>query len=224
MWDENFKVYGVRKVWLQLKREGYQAARCTVERLMRQMGLPGVVRGRTMRTTVPADRIPGPSTSWRVFRADGPTSSGLPTSPMWRPGRIRLCRLHHRCVLADDRRLAGGQRRMNADLTLDALERRRGSKSWKSRRLTSKPAGDVGRTTTWMRRTLRMPRFSRTRTVTPKTRDGMIECFRVLKACRKTAVSARKVALQMIYNTIICAPEELRDALRTLTRMQLIRL
>lgn len=51
----------------------------------------------------------------------------------------------------------------------------------------------------------------------------MIESLRVLKACRKTAVAARRVALQMIHNTVICAPEELRDGLRTLTRMQLIR-
>ena len=65
--------------------------------------------------------------------------------------------------------------------------------------------------------------FSGKRTVTPKTRDGMIESLRVLKACRKTAVAARRAALQMIHNTIICAPEELRDSLRTLTRMQLIR-
>lgn len=65
--------------------------------------------------------------------------------------------------------------------------------------------------------------FAGRRVVTPKTRDGMIESLRVLKACRKTAVAARKVALQMIQNTIVCAPEELRDALRNLTRMQLVR-
>ena len=51
----------------------------------------------------------------------------------------------------------------------------------------------------------------------------MIESLRVLKACRKTAVSARRVALQMIHNTIVCAPEGLRDQLRSLTRMQLVR-
>ena len=45
VWDENQKVYGARKVWLQLKREGFLVARCTVARLMRQMGLRGVVRG-----------------------------------------------------------------------------------------------------------------------------------------------------------------------------------
>ena len=60
------------------------------------------------------------------------------------------------------------------------------------------------------------------RTVTPKSRDGMIESLRVLKACRKTAVAARRVALQMIHNTIVSAPDELREALRTMTRMQLI--
>jgi transposase InsO family protein len=49
---ENFEVYGARKVWLQLKRENIPVARCTVERLMRTMGLRGVVRGRTCRTTV----------------------------------------------------------------------------------------------------------------------------------------------------------------------------
>ena len=51
----------------------------------------------------------------------------------------------------------------------------------------------------------------------------MIEALRVLKACRKTAVAARRVALQMIHNTIVCAPDELRDTLRKMTRMQLVR-
>ncbi|WP_191313432.1 IS110 family transposase, partial [Paracoccus aerius] len=61
------------------------------------------------------------------------------------------------------------------------------------------------------------------RTVTPRTRDGMVESLRVLKACRKTAVTARRVALQMIHNTIVCAPDILRDQLRHMTRMQLVR-
>ncbi len=51
VWDENFAVYGPRKVWQQLGREGIVVARCTVERLMRPMGLQGVVRGRTFKTT-----------------------------------------------------------------------------------------------------------------------------------------------------------------------------
>lgn len=65
--------------------------------------------------------------------------------------------------------------------------------------------------------------FARKRAVTPKTRDGMIEALRVLKACRKTVVTARRTALQMIHNTIVAAPEELRDTLRRMTRMRLIR-
>ena len=64
--------------------------------------------------------------------------------------------------------------------------------------------------------------FAGKRTVTPKSRNGMIESLRVLKACRKTAVAARRVALQMIQNTIVCAPDELRELLRKMTRMQLI--
>jgi transposase len=65
--------------------------------------------------------------------------------------------------------------------------------------------------------------LSQIRTVTPKTRDGMVESLRVLKACRKTAIAARRVALQLIQNTIVSAPDELRESLRKLTRMQLIR-
>ncbi|MEW8692653.1 MAG: IS3 family transposase [Candidatus Thiodiazotropha endolucinida] len=45
VWDENLQVYGVRKVWRQLKREGFDIARCTVERLMKQLGIQGVSRG-----------------------------------------------------------------------------------------------------------------------------------------------------------------------------------
>jgi len=52
VYDANFGVYGVRKVWWQLLREGFTVARCTVERLMRGMGLQGVIRGRTVRTTI----------------------------------------------------------------------------------------------------------------------------------------------------------------------------
>jgi transposase len=65
--------------------------------------------------------------------------------------------------------------------------------------------------------------FAGQRTVTPRSRDGIIESLRILMACRKTAVSARRVALQMIHNTIVCAPDGLRDQLRSLTRMQLVR-
>ncbi|WP_227925606.1 MULTISPECIES: transposase [Escherichia] len=65
--------------------------------------------------------------------------------------------------------------------------------------------------------------FSGIRTVTPKTRNGMIESLRVLKTCRKTAISARRVALQIIHSNIISAPDELREQLRNMTRMQIIR-
>ena len=53
VFEANFCVYGVRKIWRQLAREGIVAARCTVARLMRRLGLAGVVRGRTVRTTIP---------------------------------------------------------------------------------------------------------------------------------------------------------------------------
>jgi|GraSoiStandDraft_30_1057271.scaffolds.fasta_scaffold936483_2 hypothetical protein len=46
VFDENFRVYGVRKIWRQLKREGFDVARCTVSRLMHDMGLQGVMCGR----------------------------------------------------------------------------------------------------------------------------------------------------------------------------------
>ena len=51
VFEENYRVYGVRKVWRQLQREGIEVARCTVERLMRHLGLRGVIRGRVVRTT-----------------------------------------------------------------------------------------------------------------------------------------------------------------------------
>ena len=53
VWDANLRVYGPRKVWRQLRREGFVIARCTIERLMRAMGLQGAIRGRRFKTTVP---------------------------------------------------------------------------------------------------------------------------------------------------------------------------
>ena len=53
VWHANWQVYGVDKVWLQMNREGIAVARCTVERLMREMGLQGARRGKTVRTTLP---------------------------------------------------------------------------------------------------------------------------------------------------------------------------
>jgi transposase InsO family protein len=70
---ENFHVYGVRKVWRQLRRESFDVARCTVARLMREMGLEGAIRGKPIRTTVsdkaaacPLDKVN------RRFRAPAP--------------------------------------------------------------------------------------------------------------------------------------------------------
>jgi putative transposase len=60
VYDANFGVYGVRKVWWQLLREGFTVARCTVERLMRAMGLQRVIRGRTVRTTIGDKAAPCP--------------------------------------------------------------------------------------------------------------------------------------------------------------------
>ena len=54
-------MYGARKVWRQLNREGVVVARCTVERLMRQMGLAGRVRGKRRRTTIPAEAAARPA-------------------------------------------------------------------------------------------------------------------------------------------------------------------
>jgi putative transposase len=69
----NFGVYGARKVWRQLGREGVAVARCTVERLMRAMGLRGVVRGRETRTTVSNPATPCPADKVnRQFRTSAP--------------------------------------------------------------------------------------------------------------------------------------------------------
>lgn len=77
VFNENFQVYGVRKVWRQLQREGFDIARCTVARLMRTMGLQGIIRGKPVKTTVsdkaapcPLDRVnrqfcaPAPNMLW----------------------------------------------------------------------------------------------------------------------------------------------------------------
>jgi transposase InsO family protein len=55
IWEENRCVYGVRKVWDQLEREGFSVARCTIERLMQRLDIAGVIRGKKHRTTIPDD-------------------------------------------------------------------------------------------------------------------------------------------------------------------------
>ena len=71
--DENYGVYGARKVWRQLHRDGVVVARCTVERLMRELGLAGRTRGAKRRTTIPAENVAGRADLVeRRFVADAP--------------------------------------------------------------------------------------------------------------------------------------------------------
>jgi len=75
VFDENYGVYGVRKVWRQLKRESIDVARCTVGRLMREMGLQGVVRGKVVRTTISDRATPCPADHVnRQFQAPRPNA------------------------------------------------------------------------------------------------------------------------------------------------------
>lgn len=75
VWEENFQVYGVRKVWRQLRREGFTIARCTVARLMAEMELAGVVRGKPVKTTVSDRSTPCPEDRVnRQFRAPRPNA------------------------------------------------------------------------------------------------------------------------------------------------------
>ena len=82
VFETNFGVYGVRKIWRQMKREGIDVARCTVARLMTRMGLKGVVRGKAVRTTV-SDRS-----------AARPGEPAVPGAATERPvgQRLHLCR------------------------------------------------------------------------------------------------------------------------------------
>ncbi|HGY7541640.1 TPA: IS3 family transposase, partial [Escherichia coli] len=72
VYDENHKVYGVRKVWRQLLREGIRVARCTVARLMAVMGLAGVLRGKKVRTTISRKAIAAGDRVNRQFVAERP--------------------------------------------------------------------------------------------------------------------------------------------------------
>ncbi|MEL7685648.1 IS3 family transposase [Citromicrobium sp. WPS32] len=73
VFDANFKVYGYRKVWRQMQREGFDIARCTVERLMRELGLQGVIRGKPVKTTMSDKAAPCPLDQVnRQFHAPAP--------------------------------------------------------------------------------------------------------------------------------------------------------
>jgi putative transposase len=123
VWDQNFQVYGVRKVWHQLKREGFRVARCTIARLMRQIGLKGAVRGRTKRTTVSSDKDQKPlDLVQRAFHATRPNQ-------LWVADFTYIATwsgfVYTAFIIDVFARVIVGWRvasSMSADLTLDALE------------------------------------------------------------------------------------------------------
>jgi hypothetical protein len=89
VFEQNFRVYGVRKVWRQLKREGFNVARCTIARLMRSMSLQGIIRGKPIRTTFSDKTAPCPLD--RLTDSSKPlhrTGCGFRISPMSPPGRV----------------------------------------------------------------------------------------------------------------------------------------
>jgi len=123
VWDENRRVYGARKVWRQLEREGFLVARCTVERLMQRLGIAGVVRGKKYRTTIPDNLALRPQDLvQRNFVATRPDQ-------LW-VADLTYIATHAGFVYAAfvidafSRRILGWQvsRSLSTDLTLDALE------------------------------------------------------------------------------------------------------
>jgi transposase InsO family protein len=123
VWRENHEVYGARKVWLQMNREGIEVARCTVARLMREMGLCGVVRGRQAKTTLvnpalpcPADRV---NRDFRVTRPNALWVSDLTYVATWN-GFVYVAFV----IDAYARRIVGwrASSSLRTDLALDALE------------------------------------------------------------------------------------------------------
>ncbi|GKW47942.1 transposase [Halomonas sp. NCCP-2165] len=123
VWHENFGVYGIRKVWRQLHRETIPAARCTVERLMRRMGLRGVVRGKPVRTTVPDPNKASPADLVRrQFQPAQPNAlwvSDFTYVATWR-GFVYVAFV----IDAFARRIIGWRvsRSPRTDMVLDALE------------------------------------------------------------------------------------------------------
>jgi putative transposase len=123
VWRENFQVYGVRKVWRQLTRDGVEVARCTVGRLMRAMGLRGAVRGRTFKTTMPdAAALRPPDLVERQFSASRPNAlwvADLTYVATWR-GFVYVAFV----IDVFARRIVGWRvsGSLRTDLALDALE------------------------------------------------------------------------------------------------------
>lgn len=120
---ENFQVYGVRKVWRQLGREGFPVARCTVARLMKFMGLRGIIRGKPHRTTIPDKSAPCPLDKVnRNFKARAPNMlwvADFTYVATW-AGFVYVAFITD--VFA--RKIVGWRvsRRAHADFVLDALE------------------------------------------------------------------------------------------------------
>ena len=123
VWEAHCRVYGARKVWQQLRREGTTAARCTVERLMRALGLQGVVRGRRVRTTVPDAAAERPlDLVQRQFTATKPNAlwvADFTYVATWR-GFVYVAFV----IDVFSRRIVGwrASASMRSDLVLDALE------------------------------------------------------------------------------------------------------
>jgi transposase InsO family protein len=123
VWRENFQVYGVRKVWRQLTRDGVEVARCTVERLMRAMGRQGAVRGRTFKTTMPgAAAMRPPDLVDRDFSASRPNAlwvADLTYVATWR-GFVYVAFV----IDVFARKIVGwrASSALRTDLALDALE------------------------------------------------------------------------------------------------------
>ena len=128
--DENFGVYGARKVWRQLGREGIGVARCTVERLMRSLGMQGVVRGRKCRTTIPDGGTERPLDRVnRQFQASRPNQlwvADFTYVATW-SGFVYVAFV----IDVFARRIIGWRvsRSMHAELVLDALEQALWSRS-----------------------------------------------------------------------------------------------
>ena len=123
IWEENFCVYGARKIWRQLKRDGFEVARCTVERLMRSEGLQGVIRGRRAKTTIPNQSDSRPlDLVDRDFTADRPNQlwvADLTYVATWL-GMVYVAFI----IDVYSRMIVGwrGSSSMSAEFTLDALE------------------------------------------------------------------------------------------------------
>ena len=123
LFEENFRVYGVRKVWRQLLREGHAVARCTVARLMRSMGLQGAIRGKPVRTTISDKAAPCPQDHVRrQFQAPCPNAlwvSDFTYVATW-TGFVYVAFV----IDAYARRIVGwrASRTAHADFVLDALE------------------------------------------------------------------------------------------------------